>query len=112
MLPALTSFTRRTRAAVAAFTRSYDGASLGRRMRGAGEIKVPIAAMQAARGPLAQRARYQVANNPLMSAAVEAWTTNVVGAEIKADSQHPTAAAKLNDLWKRASENLDADGLL
>ncbi len=70
------------------FTRSYDGAAGGRRWRSQPEMRSPVSASLQARGTLAARARYAVANNPLASAGVSALVTQTIGAGIKPSSLH------------------------
>lgn len=93
--------------------RSYDGAAGGRRWRGHSETPVTVAAMNAARGPLARRARYLVANNPLAASAVEAWVSALVGTGIKGQSAHrdPDTRAALNLAFEAWTDHADADGL-
>ena len=113
MAGALTQFSRRLKAATIAF-RSYEGAGAGRRWRGAPEIPHQGAAMTAARGPIGRRARALVANNALAASGVEAWVSNVVGAGIKPQSQHPDPAVRvaINSAWDRWTDQADADGLV
>lgn len=113
MVGALTQFSRRLKAATIAF-RSYEGAGAGRRWRGVPEIAHQGAAMTAARGPVGRRARALVANNALAASGVEAWVSNVVGAGIKPQSQHPDPAihVAINSAWDRWTDQADADGLV
>ncbi|WP_253075514.1 phage portal protein [Bradyrhizobium sp. 180] len=112
MAGALTQFGRRFRAGVLAF-RSYEAAGTGRRWRGASEIPHQGAAMTAARGPIGRRARALVANNSLAASGVEAWVSNIVGAGIKPQSQHPDPAVRgaIIAAWDRWTDQADADGL-
>lgn len=93
--------------------RSYDGAGGGRRWRGHPDTPVTVAAMNAARGPLARRARYLVANNPLAASGVEAWVSALVGTGIKGQSAHgdPDTRGALNLAFEAWTDRADADGL-
>lgn len=93
--------------------RSYDGAGAGRRWRGALDMPVQLAAMQAARGPIASRARYLVGSNALAAAGVEAWASALIGAGIKPQSAHPDQAVRerINALWEAWTDAADADEL-
>lgn len=103
----------RTKAAAVAF-RSYDGAAQGRRWRGAGELPVQGSAMTAARGPIGRRSRYLVANNALAASGVEAWVSNLIGAGIKPQSQHPDEKVRsaINSAFDKWTDAADADGVL
>lgn len=94
--------------------RSYDGAAGGRRWKGAGEMPTTLAAMQAARGPLAKRARYLAANNGSAAAGVAAWVSALVGTGIRPQSAHPDEAvrAALNARFENWTDRADADGLV
>jgi lambda family phage portal protein len=102
-----------TRIAKAMLPRSYDGASGGRRWRGAGEMPFTLAAQQAARGPLAKRARYLAENNPNAAAGAAAWTSALVGTGIKPQSSHtdPQVRQPLNLAWEAWTDRADADEL-
>lgn len=102
-----------TRTLRSIFRRSYDGAGGGRRWTGSGEMPLPLAAMGAARGPIAKRARYLVGSNALAASAVEAWVSALVGTQIKPQSAHPDAAVReqLNAAWESWTDRADADGL-
>jgi lambda family phage portal protein len=94
------------------FTRSFDGAAGGRRWRGQPEMRSPVSASLQARGTLAARARYAVANNPLAAAAVQAWVTQAIGAGIKPSSLHTNPATKetINAAFSDWVDVADADG--
>lgn len=111
MLGALTTIGPRFKAAVRAFTRSYDGAGAGRRWRGAGEMPSQLSSMTQARGPIGRRARYLVGNSPLAASAVEGWVSNAVGTGIKPQSVHPDPSlrAALNAAFERWVDRADAD---
>nr|CAD6606431.1 phage portal protein [Rhizobium sp. Khangiran2] len=72
--------------------RSYNGAGGGRRGQGIHGMPAPLAAASVALGPLAVRARFAVANNPLAAAGVSAWVTQAIGAGIVPGSRHPDKA--------------------
>ena len=93
--------------------RSYDGAGGGRRWRGHPDMPANLSAMHAARGPLAKRARYLVANNPLAASGVEAWVSALVGTGIKPQSAHadPLVRRDLNTGFEGWTDEADADGL-
>ncbi|MFN4142778.1 phage portal protein [Aestuariivirga sp.] len=93
--------------------RSYDGGTSGRRWRGAGEMANQNAAALAARGSLARRARYLVANNALAAAGVEAWLSALTGTGIKAQSAHldPNVRALINVTFEQWTDKADGDGL-
>lgn len=94
-------------------TRHYEGATGGRRLTGAGAMASAAPAMVAARGRLASRARYLVANNGLAAAGATAWVSGLVGSGIKAQSAHPVRAVR-EDINFRAEgwvDRADADGL-
>lgn len=95
------------------FARSYDGAAGGRRWKGAGEMPATLAAMQAARGPLARRARYLEANNGNAAAGVSAWVSGLIGTGIRPQSAHPDEAVReqLNARFEAWTDRADADGL-
>jgi lambda family phage portal protein len=95
------------------FQRSYEGAAGGRRWRGQPDMPVTLAAMNAARGPLARRARYLVANNPLAASGAEAWISALVGTGIKPQSGHadPSIRGRLNLAFEAWTDYADADGL-
>lgn len=93
--------------------RSYDGAAGGRRWRAAGEMPAPLSAQLSARGPLARRARYLVANNALAAAGADAWVSALVGTGIRPTSTHSSpdfraAAASSFEAW---TDVADLDGL-
>lgn len=93
--------------------RSYDGAAGGRRWQGFRDMPASLSAQHAARGPLARRARYLAANNPLAASAVEAWVSALVGTGIKPQSAHAVAniRAALNLSFEAWTDDADADGL-
>src|SRR4051812_8843314 len=72
--------------------RRYEGAAGGRRLANAGVMPAPAASVLAARGRLASRVRYLVANNPLAASAALGWQTGLVGSGIVARSAHPSPA--------------------
>lgn len=93
-------------------TRSYDGAAGGRRFRRVGEMPSPLSSGLAARGSLASRARYLVANNGYAAAGAKAWVSAVAGAGIT--PQSACAAPDLRKIvmaaWSRFVDECDADG--
>jgi lambda family phage portal protein len=93
--------------------RSYDGAGGGRRWRDAGEMARQLAAINAARGPIAKRARYLDGNNALAAAGTSAWVSAAVGSGIKPQSSHPDPAVRkyLNLGFERLTDSIDPDGL-
>jgi lambda family phage portal protein len=93
--------------------RAYDGAALGRRTEGwrAGGTSAD-AEIANAGAILRNRMRDLVRNNPHAAKAVAAWVNNIVG-----DGFTPYAATgdaglnrRIDELWKRWSEQCDADG--
>src|SRR5687768_13881784 len=94
------------------FSRSYDGAGGGRRWRGQPEMRSPVSTSLQARGTLAARARYTVANNPLAAAATQAWVTQAIGSGIKPSSLHtdPTTKENINAAFSGWVDVADADG--
>lgn len=109
-MPFLT--TRVRRAFDVLLGRSYEAAAGGRRWQGAGEMAVQRAAIIAARGPAARRARYLVGNNALAASGAEAWTSALVGTGLKPQSSHPDAGVReaLNAQWEAWTDVADADG--
>lgn len=93
-------------------TRSYAAAAGGRRGQSLNTMHAPIASAAAARGTLAARARFVVANNPLGAAAVQAWTAQAIGAGIKPSSLHPEPAirAALSSLFSAWTDVSDDEG--
>lgn len=93
--------------------RSYDGAGGGRRWRGHPGMPANLSAMHAARGPLAKRTRYLVANNPLAASGVEAWVSALAGTGIKPQSGHTDDATRgeFNLAFEGWTDEADADGL-
>jgi capsid protein len=76
-------------------------------------MPVTLAAMHAARGPLAKRARYLAANNALSASGVEAWVSALVGSGIKPQSGHadPAIRGRLNISFETWTDDADADAL-
>src|SRR4051794_7358492 len=68
----------------------FEGAAGGVRLANAGVMPNPAASVLAARGRLASRVRYLVANNPLAASAAEGWAMGLVGTGIVAQSAHPS----------------------
>ncbi|MBS7544366.1 phage portal protein [Ancylobacter oerskovii] len=101
----LASFFDRAINALRPSQRSYEGASASRRASGWGKMANQHGAAQAARAPLAQRARYLVANNP-HAAIRSAWTTALVGTGIV-----PAITGKLAERWTAWTDEADADGM-
>src|SRR3954464_15119658 len=66
--------------------RRYEGAAGGLRLANAGFMPNPAASSLAARGRLASRVRYLVANNQLAASAVLGWQTGLVGSGTVAQS--------------------------
>lgn len=95
-----------TRIAHRLLGRSYEGAAAGRRTSGWGKMANQHGAAQAARAPLAQRARYLVANNPHAAAAKAAWVAALVGTGIV-----PAVTGDLAARWTAWTDEADADGL-
>src|SRR3954468_13674295 len=73
-------------------SRRYEGVQSGRRLANASSMPNPALAGLAARGRLASRSRYLVANNALASAAAQGWVSGLVGSGIVAQSAHPDPA--------------------
>jgi capsid protein len=75
-------------------------------------MRSPISASLQARGTLAARARYAVANNPLAAAGVSALVTQTIGAGIKPSSLHNSTGIKasLNSAFSDWVDVADADG--
>ncbi|WFU14424.1 phage portal protein [Bradyrhizobium sp. CB3481] len=67
--------------------------------------------MTAARGPIGRRARALVGNVALAKSGADAWTSNLIGAGIKPQSQHPdpTVRAQINAAWDRWTDQADFD---
>lgn len=76
-------------------------------------MPMTLAAMHAARGPLARRARYLASNNALAASGVEAWVSALVGAGIKPQSSHTNQPVRqaLNLAFENWTDDADADGL-
>lgn len=94
-------------------TRSYDGASGGRRHWVRGRTPNQLQAQQSARFELAARARYLADNNPQAAAGVNAWVSSLVGAGVKPNSLHRSRIVreKLNLAWEAATDTFDADNV-
>lgn len=88
-------------------SRSYEGAATGRRTTGWGKTTNQHGAAQAARAPLAYRARYLVANNPHGAAGKAAWVAALVGTGIV-----PAVTGTLAARWTAWTDEADADGLM
>ncbi|MDR6955245.1 lambda family phage portal protein [Ancylobacter sp. 3268] len=106
MLAGLATLFDRSKGAWRWWARSYEGASAGRRTSGWGKMANQHGAAQAARAPLAQRARYLVANNPHAAAAKAAWVAALVGTGIV-----PATTGKLAERWTAWTDEADADGV-
>lgn len=108
MLNVLTKMFRRGTA-----KRSYDSASAGRRWRGVFDMPNQQAAMTAARGPTARRARYLIGNNAHAAAGAEAWVSGLVGTGIKPQSMHPVPDTRrlINEGFEAWTDRADADDL-
>lgn len=93
--------------------RTYDGGAGGRRWRGAGEQPSTTSAILAARATIKNRARYQVGNNALARAGVDAWQSALVGSGIKCQSSHPdpNVRAHINAALEAWTDFADADGV-
>ena len=93
--------------------RRFEGAAGGRRLASAGVMPNLAQAGLAARGRLASRARYLVANNALAASGAQAWVTGLVGAGIIAQSQHPDQAVRetINARHTAWVDRADADGV-
>lgn len=91
----------------------YDGAAGGRRLRHAGEMPITISSQLAAHTTLAKRGRYLVANNGFARSGCAAWTSQLVGAGITAQSAAPDPVARkiINAAWQRFVDECDSDGL-
>lgn len=94
-------------------TRSYDGAAGGYRGSGMSDTANVVAAMAAARVPLARRARYLASNNALALSGIEAWVAALVAYGIKGQSQHPDASIRgaMNARFTEWAGSADMDGL-
>ena len=93
--------------------RRFEGAAGGRRLASAGVMPNLAQAGLAARGRLASRARYLVANNALAASGAQAWVSGLVGAGITAQSQHPDQAVRetINARHTAWIDRADADGV-
>lgn len=94
-------------------TRSFDGASAGRRGRAFGRMPSQPKAQLASRFELAARARYIVSNNAVAAAAVDAWVSALVGTGIKPQSSHKSVRlrGRVNLSWEGWTDRADADQL-
>ncbi|MCD1642463.1 phage portal protein [Aurantimonas coralicida] len=94
-------------------TRSYDGATGGRRWQRGAQTPSLLHAQHAARFTLAARARYLATNNALAASAVEAWVSALVGTGIKPQSSHgdPAVREALNIAFEGWTDDADADGV-
>lgn len=75
-------------------TRNYQAAGGGRRGSAIQGMPSPLSSASISRGPLAARARFAVANDPLASAAVTALVTQTIGSGIVATSRHADKAIR------------------
>lgn len=93
-------------------TRSYQAAQGGRRGSSLKTMHSPLSSAHTARGTLAARARYIVANNPLGAAAVQAWQAQAIGTGIKPTSLHadPAIRAALSSLFSAWTDVSDDEG--
>jgi lambda family phage portal protein len=101
------------RAARVPSQRRYEGAGGGRRLASAGSMPSASEAILAARGRLAARARYLVANNALAASGAQAWVSGLVGSGIKGQSAHPDRAVRetINARHEGWVDRADADGV-
>ncbi|QJP14336.1 phage portal protein [Starkeya sp. ORNL1] len=102
----LSTLFNRAKAAKPWWSRSYEGASSGRRALGWSAMRNQHSAAQAARAPLSYRARSLVANNAYAAAAVEAWAAALIGTGIV-----PTVKAVIAARWLAWTDEADADGV-
>lgn len=93
-------------------TRSYQAAGGGRRGQSLQTMPAPLVSAAAARGTLAARARFAVANEPLAAAGVTALVTQTVGAGIVATSRHHDKMVReaINARHSIWVDEADADG--
>ncbi|MGV8939806.1 MAG: phage portal protein [Allorhizobium sp.] len=75
-------------------TRNYQAAGGGRRGSSIQGMPAPLSSASAARGTLAARARFAVANDPLAAAGVTAIVTQTIGSGIVATSRHADKATR------------------
>ncbi|MDP3409030.1 phage portal protein [Bosea sp. (in: a-proteobacteria)] len=87
-------------------TRRFDGASMGRRMFGAGTFGRVNSEIGGAGQTLASRSAYLVANNPLIGNAVGNIVGEAIGSGIRPSSANPDLVKRFDE-W---SEAADADG--
>lgn len=87
-------------------TRSFDGATGGRRGLGMGSFGPINAEVGAAAEVVARRAKYLAANNPFVANAVANWVGALVGSGIRPSHSDSALVARFDD-W---SETADADG--
>lgn len=95
--------------------RAYDGGRISRRLPGnasSTSANAELNSVSVAR--LRDRARDMVRNNPYCARALDIWTSNVIGAGIVPASRTGKKAMdrKVMDLWKRFTDDCDADGQL
>lgn len=104
---------KRARAWLSGSSRSFDGASAGRRGRSFGRMPSQPKAQLASRFELAARARYIASNNAVAAAAVDAWVSALIGSGIKPQSSHRSIRirGRLNLSWESWTDRADADGL-
>src|SRR4051794_12222909 len=93
--------------------RRFEGAAGGARLASMGAMPNPAASVLAARGRLASRVRYLVANNPLAASAAEGWQTGLIGTGIVAQSAHPSpyVRALINRRQTAWLDRADFEGL-
>ncbi|GAA4178304.1 phage portal protein [Shinella granuli] len=94
-------------------TRSFDGASTGRRGTAFGRMPSQPKAQLASRFELAARARYIASNNAVAAAAVDAWVSALVGSGVKPQSKHKSVRirGRLNLGFEAWTDRADADQL-
>ncbi len=74
--------------------RSLDAGAAGIRWEGTPALSNLNSALQAASGPIRQRAAYFISNNPYACRAVHALTASAVGTGIQPQSRHGSAAVR------------------
>lgn len=94
-------------------TRRFDAAGGGRRWDARPSFGAVGPEVLAAAGPVRERARYFVANNPWAVSGVNAYTTALIGAGIVPSSSHPDPETRrrLNAHFTAWATGADADGL-
>jgi lambda family phage portal protein len=104
-------FTRKPQPPIA--TRSFDAAAGGRRWHGAGVTPSIQAAVLAGREPVARRARDASINQPLANSAVEVWTGEAIGTEMRPVPQTGDDALDkiIADRFESWTDNADYFGL-